>query len=115
MPCPVCEDATRSGNDAVNGSLDNFQRFYYNDFFKDGDQIETHKYQYDSVADNFTRVLELKPGTPDDPIICSLTEMCIDKPERYEALSYTWGSPRRSKTIDVDGMGFLVRFVWGDV
>jgi hypothetical protein len=111
MPCSVCKDAISLGNDAVHESLDNFQRFYYNDVFKDSDQIEKHVYQYNSIADNFTRVLELKSGSADEPIICSLSELCIDGPEKYEALSYTWGSPRRSKTIKVDSTDFLVRFV----
>jgi len=53
------------------------------------------KFVYEALptGDHSIRVLDLHPGTPDDPIACDLR--CIDLTSistTYEALSYTWDS-----------------------
>lgn len=42
--------------------------------------------------DTEIRLLYLTPGEPDDPIVCRLSPMSLDKPQEYRALSYCWGA-----------------------
>src|SRR5690348_3380219 len=69
-------------------------------------------FQYIHPGDGEIRILELQPGDGNDKIQGSLKLISIKclKPERYSALSYSWGSdsqPRRS--IFLDDMEFKVR------
>lgn len=49
-------------------------------------------YNYTALAAKNIRVLQLWPGTPDSPLICSLAESSLDNPDlKYKALSYCWG------------------------
>jgi len=55
------------------------------------------------------RILELLPGTREDPIICRLVTKRLSITTRFEALSYTWGAAEPSHTIMVNGIRFSVR------
>lgn len=48
------------------------------------------------------RLLHLLPGTAGDTIRCKLTKASIHD-TTFDALSYTWGDQRDTRTIDVDG------------
>jgi len=74
---------------------------------------------YTELEHGFTRVLVIDPGMQGDQIRCTLEPMEIlgvreqqeDFPvERrlYEALSYTWGDARKSRTIECNGKQFGV-------
>lgn len=54
------------------------------------------------------RVLEISPGGRHEQIKASLRHTFMEKPEPYEALSYTWGSPAQRATILVNEQPFLV-------
>lgn len=60
-------------------------------------------YPYQAIdLPNETRILTIQPGEYDDPIICSLTHMPLDKAktlgeESYECLSYCW-----AKSVNVE-------------
>ena len=49
------------------------------------------------------RMLVLNPGFPSDLLEGKLEIVNINFPGSYEALSYVWGSPKRSHAIDCDG------------
>jgi hypothetical protein len=122
VPCSICEEATRSGNEAVSESFDNFQRYYLRPLMRSGQAggsgtplATTHQpekripYRYTALADhNHTRVLVIEPGQCNEPIQCSMQEMDIDNPLMYTALSYTWGTPDGKITIEVDGQSFMI-------
>ncbi|KAF2107524.1 heterokaryon incompatibility protein-domain-containing protein [Lophiotrema nucula] len=108
--CYVCEAAVRQGNEAVVEHYDNFRRFYERHLLKGKrDEIEKHKFQYQAIdSESCTRLLEIMPGYSQDPIVCTLRAVDIDKPPEYTALSYVWGTSHRTRTIKVDGEDFLV-------
>ncbi|KAI0969369.1 heterokaryon incompatibility protein-domain-containing protein [Xylaria arbuscula] len=64
-------------------------------------------YKEDLAAQNYDRtirLLELLPGDPADDIHCLLTPHTLQADmEKYEALSYCWGSPAATKLIYLDG------------
>ncbi|KAK0276851.1 hypothetical protein LTR35_010245 [Friedmanniomyces endolithicus] len=62
-----------------------------------------------SKDDLGVRILELLPGTREDPIVCRLVTKRLSVTTRFEALSYTWGAAEPSHTITVNGMQFIVR------
>jgi len=75
---------------------------------------------YDSVplehgASTNIRVIEILDGTqPLEPsagalVSCKFHTISLEKPPVYTALSYTWGSPDVTKTIELDGTPFEVR------
>ncbi len=43
------------------------------------------------------------------PIKCRLYLTSLDNSEPYTALSYTWGDPDETETIELDGQPFVVR------
>lgn len=51
------------------------------------------------------RILELQPGEGEAPIACNLVHARLIPGHQpaYEAISYVWGSPDRSVSIDCDG------------
>ncbi|KAI1179031.1 heterokaryon incompatibility protein-domain-containing protein [Nemania sp. FL0916] len=71
-----------------------------------------YTYQYysalDSTADQI-RVLEILPGTDDEPIACRLAIRSLFNDGTYEALSYVWGTDTFKKSILVDGKAFSIR------
>ncbi|CZT04382.1 uncharacterized protein RAG0_10869 [Rhynchosporium agropyri] len=54
------------------------------------------------------RILELLPGSEEDPVCCQLSiEHLFDDP-RYKALSYAWGSATDMKTIQLNEINFEI-------
>ena len=60
-------------------------------------------YQYRKLVSPNYRLLLLNPRWTFDPIKCSLLNGPVIKLLDYEAVSYTWGSPEKSREILVDG------------
>lgn len=58
---------------------------------------------YRPLQSNEIRILTLKPGSGPDPIACTLRHVSLDDQPEYEALSYTWGDPKNTRKILVDG------------
>src|SRR5215469_2551643 len=66
---------------------------------------------YTKIEPGYTRILSIKRGQPDQPVICGLDPICIPStsraetlpPEPYEALSYTWGGQERTHPIICNG------------
>ncbi|KAF8856107.1 hypothetical protein BDZ45DRAFT_559062, partial [Acephala macrosclerotiorum] len=54
------------------------------------------------------RVLQLFPGSGEDPISCHLIKKPIVKCGTPEALSYTWGQELATEIIRIDGKELLV-------
>ncbi|KAK5125143.1 hypothetical protein LTR85_000819 [Meristemomyces frigidus] len=55
------------------------------------------------------RLLTLRAGAPDAPINCALSVVTLDSKPTYDALSYCWGSAKRSVIITVNGkQGFKI-------
>lgn len=50
------------------------------------------------------RILQLLPGSEDDPIRGTLHTILLTETSDYEALSYNWGDPQVCRAIEVDGM-----------
>ncbi|KAI1302599.1 heterokaryon incompatibility protein-domain-containing protein [Xylaria venustula] len=83
------------------------------DEFDDGESnihkssARRHIYKEDLAARNYNRtirLLELLPGDPSDDIQCVLTPHTLQAGmQKYEALSYCWGSPAATKPIYLDG------------
>ena len=49
------------------------------------------------------RLLTLHPGIPESPLVCQLSTTSLSTAPKYSALSYVWGSPDKSKRINIDG------------
>ena len=68
---------------------------------------ERSEYSYNfcllTDPDNEIRILTLHQGLPNDPVTCTLqTRRLTAFPEtRYEALSYSWGTDRATKSIGI--------------
>lgn len=51
-----------------------------------------NEYRYEPLSQpNRIRVLELQPGSGDDPISVSLRNVSLDAEPQFEAISYVWG------------------------
>ena len=60
-------------------------------------------YEYAPLAaERYTRLIHLQPGKWRDPLNCYITTCTLDTVPPYSALSYTWGSSGRSRTIRCD-------------
>ncbi|KAI4638477.1 hypothetical protein J4E93_010031 [Alternaria ventricosa] len=61
--------------------------------------------QYDPLPRGRTiRVIDLAPGTWDEPVTCSLRTVHLDDDDlRYEAISYAWGDLNDRKTVVCNG------------
>jgi hypothetical protein len=61
--------------------------------------------QYNRLTrDRTIRVLDLAPGTWDEPVNCSLRTVHLDDDDpRYEAISYAWGDPDDRKPVICNG------------
>jgi hypothetical protein len=56
----------------------------------------SEKYQHTNLTDpkSYMRLLKLQPSQKQELIVCELNEISLeDSVERYDALSYVWGSP----------------------
>ncbi|KAF4627443.1 hypothetical protein G7Y89_g10712 [Cudoniella acicularis] len=56
-------------------------------------------YIIDKLPERHIRLLDLHPGQPNSPFQGRLRQTCLDLPEFYEALSYTWGPPTTSSFL----------------
>jgi len=54
------------------------------------------------LPERHIRLLDLHPGHPNSPFQGRLRQACLDLPEFYEALSYTWGPPTTSSFMHCD-------------
>ena len=77
-----------------------------------GALLEPYRYR-NLPSDKHIRVLRLEPSSEhDNPIRCRLEEMILDddnhEVEAFDALSYSWDSPERSRSIECDDQRFLV-------
>ena len=66
------------------------------------------EYQPLDPAKREMRLLELAPGKPGSRITARLFTVSLDDRPSFEALSYTWGPPRPSYDIHIDGRAFSV-------
>jgi hypothetical protein len=69
--------------------------------------IEATAYPYAPIEDNQLRLMYLWPGSLIDELRCDLRAVDADKAERYEALSYRWGSAQEVKLF-CDGHYLLI-------
>ena len=67
--------------------------------------FQRHKIQiYQPLtAKDETRLLVLEPGQNTDQISCGLINVSLTWRARYEALSYTWGDPKTTKSVMCSG------------
>lgn len=71
-----------------------------------GSHSQKHQNQLYSKLDAMcreTRLIELFPGIYDDYICCRMIVVSLDNKPQYKALSYTWGDPKITLPICVDG------------
>ena len=59
-------------------------------------------------AEKHIRLLSIVSGDSDDSIECEIIVANADDVPLYGAISYTWGSPEKSRSIQVDGEEVLV-------
>ena len=59
-------------------------------------------------ATDSLRLITLHPGGPSDPIRCTLCSTTFANKPIYQALSYTWGEVKPSRTIWLNGQTFAV-------
>lgn len=65
---------------------------------------EAQTLQYDRIPQRRSiRVLDLAPGTWDEPVNCSLRIVHLDDDPRYEAISYAWGDYNDRKPVICNG------------
>ncbi|WAO94944.1 HET domain-containing protein [Fusarium falciforme] len=64
------------------------------------------------VVQEQIRILHLEPGWGSAPISCTIHRISLtsDPPAKYEALSYTWGDPKVTREIIVNGYLVNVTF-----
>lgn len=63
---------------------------------------------YQRLSENNIRLLVVQPGKENTPIQCHLELVAHNNRPLYEALSYTWGSSERPKSITVDSTALSV-------
>ncbi|TVY45237.1 Heterokaryon incompatibility protein 6,OR allele [Lachnellula occidentalis] len=59
-------------------------------------------------SQNLIRLLHLSPASFDDTIRCHFTDALLDDKPDYEALSYTWGDVKDTRSIEVEGKAFSI-------
>nr|OQO32326.1 hypothetical protein B0A51_00385 [Rachicladosporium sp. CCFEE 5018] len=80
--------------DKVHVSTPSLQIFHYNDL----DEPQTH-----------IRLLRIYTAAVDGAIECELQYWAVEHSPAYSAISYTWGDPRRTAVIAVNGLSLTVR------
>ena len=70
-----------------------------------GDQPPSNllPYGYRSLAESEIRLLVLLPGKDDDPVRCCLQHVSLPARPVYETISYCWGDPTITSTIECEG------------
>lgn len=61
------------------------------------EELPAYKYETLKPAghdDGETRLLTILPGSSGSHISCKLHRVSLTQPQKYEALSYTWGNPK---------------------
>jgi hypothetical protein len=72
-------------------------------------QNDEQPFRYEALQHNFIRLLILEAGSAEDSIRGQLFHAPLLASSRhYEALSYTWGSPRCQHVIEINGNSFRV-------
>ena len=65
-----------------------------------------NQHEYESLSQssggNKIRVLELLPGSGNDPIRGCLHSIYLDASAAYDAISYMWGDPEVTTEIEID-------------
>ncbi|KAH9207768.1 heterokaryon incompatibility protein-domain-containing protein, partial [Leptodontidium sp. 2 PMI_412] len=61
------------------------------------------------ASENEIRLLCLLSGVGEDPIECTLQHANLEHNPNYEALSYVWGSPTSSESIEISGKEYFIR------
>ena len=70
--------------------------------------VSTQNYRYSPLKhDHEIRLLYLLPGSDEAPLSCSLRIVSLSKLPVYEAISYTWGEPIFSASIECSRYGRL--------
>ncbi|KAK0646815.1 heterokaryon incompatibility protein-domain-containing protein [Cercophora newfieldiana] len=67
---------------------------------------ESNSLRYQALKGSEIRLLDLKPGKFDDPLVGDIVHANIDSPGAYQAISYVWGTPligQRFHLITPDG------------
>ncbi|KAH6661417.1 heterokaryon incompatibility protein-domain-containing protein, partial [Truncatella angustata] len=54
------------------------------------------------------RLIKLRRGTTDDPLICNFLVVSLKDKPAYDTLSYPWGDDNMTKTILVDNVTFEI-------
>ncbi|KAF2797108.1 HET-domain-containing protein [Melanomma pulvis-pyrius CBS 109.77] len=99
----------------------------------DSEPLTTHPschlrlpYRYTRLEDGHIRLLDLSPGPPESPLMCSLRVTDLMKMVnvvntidcqlrgRYEALSYVWGDPKVTEEICCAGQSLFITVNLGD-
>ncbi|KAK4551410.1 hypothetical protein LTR86_011176 [Recurvomyces mirabilis] len=68
----------------------------------------SYEYRPLSVGKHEIRLLELLPGETTDPVCAEPLHVSLDKPLRYETISYVWGDPTRTEPIFLSDRELLV-------
>ena len=63
---------------------------------------------YSPISAGQIRAVTLHRGDSSNPLRCSLNEVALEDPPRYQALSYVWGSKADPATIILNGQPFQV-------
>ncbi|KAI8953594.1 heterokaryon incompatibility protein-domain-containing protein [Xylaria longipes] len=73
---------------------------------------ESPKYKHQQLVEgNYFRLLTLEPGIGEDPLVASLRTVELRRggtEDRFEAISYVWGSDTRDQIIIIDGKPFPI-------
>ncbi|KAK6586663.1 hypothetical protein PZA11_001720 [Diplocarpon coronariae] len=84
---------------------------------KDESQISwdgENSYQYKSLKNEepnnkrHFRLLRILRGSPGERVACRLEVVSLDHPGEYEAVSYVWGDPTKSRNISIDGLNLNI-------
>lgn len=62
-----------------------------------------NKYKYRRIEQGYIRVLILQPGAGSDPLRCQLDHVPLDEDANFDAISYCWGSPKKTHQLICDG------------
>jgi hypothetical protein len=74
----------------------------------DGDKGSALAIYQPLTADDGFRLLELLPGSGNDPICCLLKHAVLSDAPEFEAMSYAWGDASDTLEIECEGVSFMV-------
>lgn len=70
--------------------------------------LDKHALYKDLVEGHLIRLISLKPGGRDDPILITLSIVDLDHAPEYDALSYVWGNPTDLVSVECNGHGLSI-------